>query len=140
MKREVAGFPKRIIAYLIDLLIINSLLLRPFGVFSKNMNFGLKLAFSKEGLIIGLSTALITLLYWTLLEFLVRQSIGKIIVRIYVSSKTKTLTLQQCIIRNISKIAPPILLIDVLYAIVKKTNQRYFEKISNTEVLKVKLK
>ena len=52
-------------------------------------------------------------------------------------SLKKQLTLHQCIMRNITKIVTPVLLIDFLYAIINKTHQRYFEKISNTEVLQV---
>lgn len=139
MKKEVAGFTKRIIAYIIDIFIINTLILRPFKPFlPKTLSFQFSL--SKELFIITFSTAMITLLYFTLLELLARQSIGKIITRVYVSSLTKTLTLQQCIIRNVTKIATPVLVLDTLYAVINKTHQRYFERLSKTEVLKVPLK
>jgi uncharacterized RDD family membrane protein YckC len=134
MKKEVASFTRRILAYIIDVLIINTLILKPFNLFSRT---GFNLQISRETIIIGFSTAMLTLLYWALLEFTVRQSIGKIITRIYVSSLKKQLTLYQCIMRNITKIVTPILIIDVLYALINKTHQRYFEKISNTEVLQV---
>ena len=134
MKKEVASFTRRILAYIIDVLIINTLILKPFNLFSKT---SLTIQLSRETIIIGFSTAILTLLYWALLEFTVRQSIGKIITRIYVSSLKKQLTLYQCILRNITKIVTPILIIDTLYAMINKTHQRYFEKISNTEVLQV---
>ena len=60
--------------------------------------------------------------------------------RIYVSSTKKQLGLNKCLLRNISKIVTIVLFFDVLYALINKTHQRYFEKISYTEVLQIKEK
>jgi uncharacterized RDD family membrane protein YckC len=134
MKKEVAGFPRRVIAYLIDIIIINFLILSPFKLTKVSVT---SLAFSRETIILSITSIIITLLYFTLLEFTVRQTLGKIITKIYVSSTLKTWDLKQCIIRNISKPVQFVLVIDVLYALYKKTHQRYFEAMSNTEVLKI---
>ena len=135
MKKEVASLTRRVIAYIIDVLILKTLILRPFGPFLKNMQL---FSFTKEVLIVSVSIGILSLLYWALLELTVRQSIGKMITRIYVSSTKKTFTLQQALLRNIPKIVSIVLVLDVLYTIIKKTHQRYFEVISNTEVLKIK--
>ena len=139
MKKEVASFTRRVFAYLIDLFIINILILRPFKLFLTTPKFGL-FAFSKELMIVGVSVSILTLLYWALLEYTVRQSLGKMITRIYVAPLKKQLTLTQCLIRNVTKIVSIVLFLDVLYAFINKTHQRYFEILSNTEVLKVKEK
>lgn len=139
MKKEVSNLTRRIIAYAIDVLILNFLILKPFKhqinidkLFAINLN--------KEFIIISLSISILTLLYFTLLELTVRQTLGKMITRIYVSSTKKEFTLQQALMRNITKIVTLTLALDVLYAVINKTHQRYFEKLSYTEVLKIKEK
>ena len=74
------------------------------------------------------------MIYWIILEYKVRQSIGKYIMNIYVTSTTKNLGFSQVIIRNITKISLPLLILDVLYMINNK-GQRYTEKLSNTKVI-----
>lgn len=138
MKKEVAGLARRAIAYIIDLFIIDILILKPFKL---SVNLSSMLSFSiitKELVLVSISLAVLTLLYWSLLEFTVRQSIGKMITRIYVSSTQKQLSLKQCLIRNLSKVISIVLFFDVLYMLINKTHQRYFEKLSNTEVLAIK--
>ena len=140
MKKEVAGFTRRAFAYIIDILILKFLILKPFDPFINNFKLNISTAFSKEMLIVSFSIGILSLLYWALLELTVRQSIGKMITRIYVTSTTKQFTLQQALLRNLSKIVTIVLVFDVLYALVKKTHQRYFEILSKTEVLKIKEK
>ena len=139
MKKEVSNLSRRIIAYVIDILILNFLILRPFK-FQVNINKLFAINLTKEFIIISLSVSILTLLYFTLLELTLRQTVGKMIMRIYVSSTKKAFTLQQVLLRNIPKIVTLVLALDVLYAIITKTHQRYFETISNTEVLKMKEK
>lgn len=139
MKKEVASFTRRIIAYLIDVVVVNFLILSPFKASfntSKSI-FSLSLI-TKDFVIVSISLAALSLLYWSLLEYSVKQSLGKMITRIYVSSTKKQLTLKQCFIRNIPKLVGIVLFLDVLYALINKTHQRYFEKLSDTEVLLVK--
>ena len=141
MKKEVASFPRRIFAYIIDLFILNTLILRPFKPFINFTNnfFSFSMV-TKELIIVSFSLGILSLLYWTLLELTVRQSIGKMIARIYVSSKFKQFDLKQAFLRNISKITSLLLFFDVLYALINKTHQRYMERVSNTEVLVIRRK
>ncbi len=139
MKKEVASLARRVIAYIIDVFIIDLLILRPFkSIISLSGNVLSLSMIKKELIIVSLSLAVLSLLYWSLLEFTVRQSIGKMITRIYVASTQKQLSLKQCLIRNLSKVISIVLFFDVLYMLINKTHQRYFEKLSNTEVLLVK--
>ena len=77
----------------------------------------------------------LTLIYWSLSEYIFYQSPGKFAFNIYVRSKEKELKFWQCLIRNVTKISLILLFLDSLKVILKKDYQRYFEKISKTEVV-----
>ena len=135
-KQDKVPLWKRIIAYLIDTLILTGVVFYPL---SKKLEIQNSLEFilknPSQYILITIVIALLTILYWAILEFQIQQSFGKMLMRIKVRSKTKILTFSQCFIRNISKISSLFLIIDTLYMVIKNTNQRYFEKLSNTEVI-----
>jgi uncharacterized RDD family membrane protein YckC len=137
---------KRVFAYIIDILII-SLVLAPLSSFSTVADltdtsswsdtamFSAVATYGPQFIIFSIIVAVLTLLYWALLEYYTKQSIGKMLFKIQVKSKGKQLRLNQCLIRNVSKISSLLLLIDVIYMLVKKKNQRFFDKLANTEVV-----
>jgi len=78
-------------------------------------------------------------LYFTLMEFKLKQTLGKMLTRIYVKSDTKRLSYLQCVIRNIPKftffiheLLLVLFLVDVGYLIFK--GKRLFDKWSKTSV------
>ena len=76
------------------------------------------------------------LFYFTILEYKLQQTIGKTLLNLYVKSTINNeLTFIQVLLRNITKPFGIILLIDVIYMIYKKGNQRLFEVLSNTQVV-----
>jgi uncharacterized RDD family membrane protein YckC len=77
--------------------------------------------------------AALTVAYWAALEYKARQSIGKMIMKIYIKSDEKMLTLGQCIIRNISKISGILLLIDIIG--IALNGQRFLERATKTRVV-----
>lgn len=92
---------------------------------------------TKEVLILSLVVASLTLLYWSFLEFNFQQSVGKILMRIKVKGTGKKApTIFQIIIRNVTKLSTVLIIFDTLYMILKKSNQRYFERISKTTVVR----
>ena len=127
---------KRVTAFLIDYALIGLIIVYPFkDFFTKSENYSV-LNSSKDIALATFIIVVLTLLYWTLLEYLLKQSVGKAFFNIYVRSKDKKeLKLWQCVVRNLSKISLIILFLDSLQLLFKKDYQRYFEKISNTEVV-----
>lgn len=151
-QKKPASLFKRAIAYFIDILIIDLIIVLPFNKPIKNItgqdngffafyNFILnnpeKIA---QLALISLIISILSLAYWSILEFKLRQSIGKMIVNIKVMSKKRRFSFWQCIVRNISKPITILFLFDILYLILKKEKQRYFEKLSNTIVVEEVLK
>ena len=137
---------KRGLAYLVDMVIVGVVVVLPleptleglsqgssfFGGYSflqSNPHLALKL------LVLSLAIALLTVLYWAILEYKLRQSVGKLLLGIKVVSTKKTFTFSQCFVRNITKFTSLFLLLDVLYMLFKGGNQRYTEVLSKTEVL-----
>jgi len=71
------------------------------------------------------------------MEWKFNQSVGKILLGLVVVSTTKkTLTFGQALTRNVTKLSNILLILDCINIFKdKKKNQRYFEKISKTQVL-----
>ena len=126
---------KRVLAFLIDSMIIDLIIIFPFKGFFKNIELASIEQSGMQIFLVGLLICVLTLIYWTTLEYSLHQSIGKALFNIYVRSKNKELKLWQCLVRNLTKISLLLLLIDSLSIIFKRDYQRYFEKISVTEVV-----
>ncbi|MEK6955686.1 MAG: RDD family protein [Nanoarchaeota archaeon] len=130
-----ASLWKRALAYLIDSIILNFVVVLQFdGSFSQlkllkpEINTGIIMA--------SLIIIVLQLLYFTILEYKLQQTIGKAILNLYVKSTLNgELKFTQVLLRNITKPFGIILLIDVIYMIYKKGNQRLFEVLSNTQVV-----
>ena len=132
----------RIFAYLIDSILVTLIIVLPLtsnledSSFTSYESFSSNFALTKTVFIIGFFVALLSILYWAILEYKERQSVGKWLLRIHVKSTTGTLTFSQCVIRNVTKLGSLFLFLDCLYMIFKKTHQRYFETLSKTEVVR----
>ncbi|MFH1331728.1 MAG: RDD family protein [archaeon] len=151
MNEVNASFWKRVIAYIIDAIIINIIIIWPFQKVIVRLSVDFQsnnimqvynyISSNQEAIratlpemaILFVIVSLLTIAYWAILEYKLRQSIGKMILNIYVKSDEKTLTLSQCIIRNISKISGILLLIDCIGIIGNR--QRFLERISKTRVI-----
>ncbi len=144
------SFWKRFIAYLVDIIIVDIIVAWPFqktidnftsgfssNVFavytSLNSNPDFISSMLPSLALLFLITSLLTIAYWAVLEYKTKQSIGKMLMRITVKSDYKLLTLNQCIVRNISKISGILLLIDCIGLI--GSHQRFLERLSNTRVV-----
>jgi len=142
-----APFWKRVLAYIIDSLVI-SFIVSPFQRVLKDVSETSSLVefytqIISTGMMVKLLyvifiVAVITLLYWSVLEHNFTQSLGKMILRIHVRSTSKKgVTFWQCLLRNISKVSTFLLVADCIYMFATKQHQRYMEKLSNTEVVEV---
>lgn len=147
LKEINAPLWKRAVAYIIDIFVINLIIISPFNrafdnipteISSKGFielyNYFLN-NISSNLIISLLIMALLSVLYWTVLEFKIGQSVGKLIMHIYVVPEKKEFTFFQVFIRNISKISSILLALDSLYLIFGYTGQRYFDKIAKTKVV-----
>ena len=142
-----ASVLKRIIAFLIDIVIIYFILL-PFiliilirivpetGSITETMNI---LNNSYVAQIVNFFVFLIALLYFMRLEMKLNQTPGKILLNLYVKSQTKDLKYWQLFVRSMFLIPlfPFVLLwiIDPIVMFFTKENQRLSEILSKTKVV-----
>ena len=142
---------KRIIAFFIDILIINLVILFPFRNLFENLipkEYSLSEAYKflsssthYTGYInfIAFVMAILIIIYFTMLEKRMGQSIGKMLMKIYVVSETNNLRTWQLLARNLVFIPvfPFVLLwiLDPLFMFFTKTNQRLCEILSKTRVV-----
>ncbi|MEK6835701.1 MAG: RDD family protein [Nanoarchaeota archaeon] len=91
---------------------------------------------------LSIVTALLSLIYFTLLEWKLNQTLGKMLLKIKVMPKR--LKFWQALVRNLSKstffinYTSFIFLVDLFY--LGFTKQRLFDKLAKTSLAKVKLK
>src|SRR3989338_7205689 len=118
VKEVPAALWKRVVSYLIDLFLVNLVVLVPFqpvlegltGSFQDKSLLEIYAFFQAGGsdllgtfLTLSLIIATLTVAYWTILEYKIQQSVGDVILHLFVRSETRELTLWQCVLRNISK-------------------------------------
>jgi uncharacterized RDD family membrane protein YckC len=132
IKKRGVNIWRRISAFLIDQGIIFLIIVFPFNNFFENNSF-------LENIDTSLFLAyfiiiILSLLYWIVLEFLFKQTAGKAILGIFVNSNEKETTLWQIIVRNIPKVSLLLIFFDSIPILFRKEQQRYFEKLSRTEV------
>jgi hypothetical protein len=140
-----ASLWRRVIAYIIDILLVATVVTYPLqsmfddipqqsftSLFSYLQNHS-DLAFRMAG--VFLAIALLSIFYWTILEYTLHQSVGKLLLNISVVSTTKQFTFFQCFVRNIPKFSNILLILDCSFMFFKGGNQRFFETLSNTEVV-----
>ena len=81
---------RRVLAYIIDLLIVEIIILSPL----KNkidINSLLVSIQSNNLILIGFLSAVLSIMYWVILEYKLRQTIGGMIMKIKVKSEKKNL-------------------------------------------------
>ena len=143
MKKKVpATFFRRVAAYFLDAFIVAVIIGLPFASSTlleqeTKFNFLGDRGFDFNDLIRTTAIGILTVLYWAVFEYKLRQSPGKMLLKVYVNPTNKNLTFAHAIIRNLSKLSGILLFFDCLYMAVKKTNRRYLETVAETEVLRI---
>jgi uncharacterized RDD family membrane protein YckC len=146
MRGVPAKLWKRVVAYIADSLIISFIILSPFSSVMENsidkssfisILSSLQSTFTKEFFLISFTLGILTLIYWTFMEWKFNQSVGKILLGLVVTSTSrKQLTFTQALTRNVTKLSTIILVLDCINIFKnKKKNQRFFEKLSKTQVM-----
>ena len=141
-KETPAPLWKRIVAYLLDALILSFILL-PLGSFDTSATsfaaFYTHLfsgsSFTFPFFLTFLLMLCISLAYWTILEYRYHQTLGKHVLHLLVRSEGKTLTFSHCFLRNVAKLSSILLFFDVLYMFFSRGPQRYSETLARTEVI-----
>ena len=142
---------RRIAAFFIDMVIINLVILFPFrslfqNIIPKDYSFleAYKLLSSSTNYASFLTPAsfimsILIILYFLMLERRMSQTIGKMLMKVYVISDNKELKAWQLLARNIVfiPIFPFVLLwiLDPLFMFFTKTNQRLSEILGKTRVV-----
>lgn len=141
---------KRIVAFLMDMLIINVIVLFPFrslfeDLVPKNYSFSEAYKFLSSANytsylnLLSLVVSILIVLYFVMMEKKMGQTIGKMVFRIYVVSDSNNLKTWQLLARNLAFIPvfPFVLLwvLDPLFMFFTKTNQRLTEILSKTRVV-----
>lgn len=146
-----ASVLKRIIAFFIDILVINLIVLFPFKrifysiipqteSFSETMDFlSRNTEYNATFTVILLAAAFLAILYFTVLEKKLKQTPGKILFNLYIESQTKDLKYWQVFVRSVFLIPlfPFVLLwlVDPIVMLFTKGNQRLSEILSKTKVV-----
>ena len=145
-----AGIFKRVLAFVIDLLILDFFVTWPFKGLLKGLmpsdNFSEIYAYIQTNPSIGnqvfigmVSISIIFILYFTVLEYKFKQSIGKRLMNLYVESDQKELKLWQVLVRNMFLLPffPFVILwiLDPLYLIFNRNQIRFSEWLSKTKVV-----
>lgn len=153
-KKDVYVLPtplwKRVFAFIIDIFIITLLIETPFtALLRKQTDYasvkGISELYSyllanptnsKLLFFVSLLIAVLSLLYWTVLEYKFGQTIGKMLLKLYVVSEKGKLTFKQCLIRNITKLSTFLIILDSIPLLKPINIQRYSEKwYAKTKVL-----
>ncbi len=138
-----AVFWKRFLAYFFDVFLVNLLVLLPFmGYLQKFTNNPLELLTTQDKslMILGFFISLSVFLYFIILEYTLKQTLGKMLFKLHiVSLKGKTLTFKQVILSNLTVPFSFVLLIDVCYMFFKGGHQRLFEVFSGVAVVEKEL-
>ncbi len=140
---QPAPLYKRIIAYLIDLAIVNLIIVSPFKSLMASLiptNFSelytaLTLMFSAKVMLIIFISGIFAILYWAVLEFKIQQTLGSLIMGISVMPLTKRYNFSQALLRNITKFSLILLLLDSIFIFKSDKNQRLTERLSQTMMI-----
>ena len=142
---------KRIMAFWIDFLIITLVLSFPFGkllkgVLPREYSFSQMLKPMGEGpglstyfISIYLALSILTFIYFYLLEKKMSQTIGKKLMNLYIISDNGQMSIWQLLTRNLVFIPifpfDLLFIIDPIFMIFTKSNQRLTEILSKTKVV-----
>jgi len=136
MRYGTASNWRRFGSFLMDSLILTVIITKPLSDIletkvPKTLTDFVNIDFQGLAVLI-LLISLINILYWVILEYKVQQTLGGLIFHIQAKSEKAKLTLNQVIIRNLTKASSILLLIDSISIIFSEKKQRFTEKWSKT--------
>lgn len=150
LKEKRFIFLRRVGAFVVDYLIISIIVSLAFksvitnktslegqGFWEAYSTISVDPSFASLLLAMSISSACLAILYFAIMEFKLKQTLGKILFKIQVKSYDKELAMKQCFLRNLPKSmvfidSGLILLIDLIYMIFKQ--KRLFDFLAKTNV------
>lgn len=134
VKNRNVSLWRRLLAYLIDILLLNFVVIFPFAPVLKSFKDknAILTGFNLDIFLALLSVSVLSYVYFVYLDYKLRKTLGKIILRF--KTNGKNLTLGRLLVRNITKPFLILYALDILYMLYKGIDQRYTEIISNTWV------
>lgn len=137
---------KRVTAFLIDMLVIYFVIGFPLNSLLKKMvpeaislkdyfKYLMDQTFPPAVLFAILSLEIITVLYFIILEYNLKQSLGKMIMKIYIVSDKKELKIWQLAVRSLFLLVDLIWVIDMVYYAFNKEKRRLLEVLSKTRTV-----
>ncbi|MBI2508017.1 RDD family protein [Candidatus Woesearchaeota archaeon] len=132
-----AGNFRRIFAFFLDLAVVDLIITRPLSKlisddFNELSDF---LSISFEIVFISLLIGIFAILYWSILEYKIGQTLGALVFGLRARSLNKGMSFPQAVLRNVTKINVALLLIDSVNILFSEKKQRYFEVMSKTITL-----
>lgn len=121
---------KRVIAYIVDLIISSVAFWILFAIFSLGFGRGVYIFFP-------FTVGLVQVFYSAILEYWNRQTVGKILMDLEVEGLRGGVDLPETLIRNISKVHGLLLFLDWIVAMATDGDprQRYLDRIASTTVI-----
>ncbi|MBD3249063.1 hypothetical protein GF336_03385 [Candidatus Woesearchaeota archaeon] len=129
---------KRVLAYVIDFLILNFIILLPLDMLIKadSIEEIARIASTSSEsislILISITASIITVLYFTYFEYKLQQTPGKILTRQFLSEPKP---FSKIFFSNLSMLILFLFIFDLAYMIVSPTQQRFMEKITNIQVV-----
>lgn len=146
-----ASIWKRAVAFVMDLLVINLVIMLPFRPLLKKIvpadlsystaysYFTANPGYSRLISIVSIAIGVMAMLYFAILEYNLKQTVGKVLMNVYVISEAKKERFWQYLARGLFllPVFPFILLwaVDPLFLVFTKKNQRLTEILSKTRVV-----
>src|SRR3989344_4342796 len=135
---KAASNSKRFFAFLIDLAIVEFIITKPLNKIITNSISDFDFSFSEISslsfkiIFVSLTIGIIGILYWTVLEYKIGQTLGALIFKLRAKSEKGSLSFGKSFLRNLSKLSVVFLLIDSINIFFNEKKQRFLEKYSNT--------
>jgi len=141
---SIASKTRRFLAFILDIFLLNLVIVTPFqNIFEKLLGQISILDLLTQEVLSAIFpilffAVLFSFSYFTLMEYAIGQTVGKIIFNIRISSLKKELGLFQCVVRNLFLIPifplSLLIIIDPVFLFFNKKNQRFSEYLSKTIV------
>ncbi|MAG45485.1 MAG: hypothetical protein CMH63_01790 [Nanoarchaeota archaeon] len=132
---------KRVLAFFVDLAIVDLIITKPLNNLVdvkevSSINEVLSLLSLNNLFLISLLIGLLGVLYWTILEFKIGQTLGALIFNLRMRTEdNKEAEFGRVFLRNITKLSIIFLLIDSIHIFFSPKKQRFFEKLSKTRTM-----
>ncbi|MBI1970027.1 RDD family protein [Candidatus Woesearchaeota archaeon] len=143
---------KRFLAFLIDVVILDFVVFAPFSGAIKELLpvgnfhamqefFAANASLTSKLTLLLFFLGIIALLYFSILEYRIQQTAGKILFKLHVVSQSNELKFWQCLVRSlfIIPVFPFVLLwiIDPITMLFTQNNQRLLERLSQTATVEL---